>query len=221
MFKISNHKFLHFKLNYPEKYDDNDRVKLCIGVYKLFITIPLWKTNVVAIDEPRSYGIAVCDDSLLVYYGKGYNLYDLPWQFTIVRWDLLYNNGAIYHRNVWKNEEKVDKHLHWYAVDEKIKDDPKSNLCTKKEVVYVAKDGDVQYCIATLYGEELEWRRKWLKWIPLFNYVSRRCDFTFSREMGERSGSWKGGLTATSCEWKHGETLEAAFKRWYFKWNGN
>ena len=33
-------------------------------------------------------------------------------------------------------------------------------------------------------------------------------------------GEWKGGLMSTSCEWKKGETMKAAFDRWVSTWDG-
>lgn len=65
-----------------------------------------------------------------------------------------------------------------------------------------------------------EWERKlgegrW-RWLSIFRrpQVSRSLDITFSAEVGERKGSWKGGTFGHSIQMRAGETHEAAFRRY-------
>ena len=61
---------------------------------------------------------------------------------------------------------------------------------------YVLKSGEVQERQATINAELRRWSR-W--WIP-FKKVVRSIDVTFSDEVGERSGSWKGGCIGCGYE---------------------
>jgi hypothetical protein len=46
--------------------------------------------------------------------------------------------------------------------------------------------------------EEMEWRRKWLKWTSFGNLIKRSVAVQFSEEVGPRKGSWKGGVMGIS-----------------------
>lgn len=66
---------------------------------------------------------------------------------------------------------------------------------------YVLKSGEVQDRIATIKPERRVWTRRWLPW----KQESRYIDITFSDEVGERSGSWKGGVIGMSFDMRPGE----------------
>lgn len=74
---------------------------------------------------------------------------------------------------------------------------------------YVLRSGEVQLRTATIRRESRRWGRPWLPWRRVDTYI----DVRFSDEVGERSGSWKGGLLG--CAWSvlHGETDEQALRR--------
>lgn len=74
---------------------------------------------------------------------------------------------------------------------------------------YNLKRGDVQDRIATIQVERREWRRKWLPWKRVSQYI--RVDF--SDEVGERSGSWKGGTVGCSYEMVGTETPVGTLRR--------
>lgn len=78
---------------------------------------------------------------------------------------------------------------------------------------YVLNSGEVQNRMATIKVKEMEWRRKWLMWTPLFNKVVRTINVEFDGEVGERTGSWKGGTVGCSYELKLNETPYQCLKR--------
>lgn len=61
---------------------------------------------------------------------------------------------------------------------------------------YTMRSGRVQERTATIQVETRLWTRPWLP----FRRLSRYIDITFSDEVGERSGSWKGGVIGCSYE---------------------
>lgn len=79
--------------------------------------------------------------------------------------------------------------------------------------VYVLKSGEIQRRTATIYGEEREWRWRWFTWLPRPRRINRSIDVTFNDEVGERTGSWKGGCTGCGADWRKGETMLDALRR--------
>jgi hypothetical protein len=75
--------------------------------------------------------------------------------------------------------------------------------------IYVLRSGEVQHRTATIQAETRAW---WRPWLP-FRRVYRGIDITFSDEVGERSGSWKGGCIGCSYDMRPGESPAAALRR--------
>lgn len=79
-------------------------------------------------------------------------------------------------------------------------------------------DFDGEAIVATTRIEERQWKfgTKWCKWLSLFRHdkVSRSLDLDFSKEVGERKGSWKGGTLGHAINMLPGELHEAAFRRY-------
>jgi hypothetical protein len=78
---------------------------------------------------------------------------------------------------------------------------------------YVLRSGEVQERTATIGVEEREWRMRALQWLPWPRQIHRSIDVTFSDEVGERSGSWKGGCTGCGYTLRRDETpLECLYR---------
>lgn len=60
---------------------------------------------------------------------------------------------------------------------------------------YTLRSGQVQYRKATIQVEARQWTRPWLPYKRTDKYI----DVRFDGEVGERSGSWKGGCIG--CSW--------------------
>jgi hypothetical protein len=74
---------------------------------------------------------------------------------------------------------------------------------------YTLRSGEVQERIATIKPERRLWTRPWLPFKREIRYI----DVEFSDEVGERSGSWKGGVIGCSFDMKPGDTPLAALRR--------
>jgi hypothetical protein len=92
----------------------------------------------------------------------------------------------------WKHQEHV------------ILSEPETHPYT-----YILKNGTVQERTATIQVESRTWTRRWIPW----RKVSRYIDVRFSDEVGERSGSWKGGCIGCSYDLKDGETPLECLRR--------
>lgn len=78
---------------------------------------------------------------------------------------------------------------------------------------YVLRSGEEQHVTATIGVEEREWRPKWFKWTNLFAQTSRTIKVDFSDEVGEETGSWKGGTVGCGYELRPDETPLACLRR--------
>lgn len=74
---------------------------------------------------------------------------------------------------------------------------------------YRMRSGEVQERIATIKEERRLWTRPWLP----YKRESRYIDISFSDEVGERSGSWKGGVLGCSFDMLEGETPLTTLRR--------
>lgn len=79
-------------------------------------------------------------------------------------------------------------------------------------------DYDGQEIEVATHIQEREWLRgdKWCKWLSWFfsPLVRRSLDLEFSKEVGPRKGSWKGGTMGHSIAMLPGELHSAAFIRY-------
>lgn len=78
---------------------------------------------------------------------------------------------------------------------------------------YVRKNGEIQDRTATVYVERRAWRPRCLRWTGLIENVRTSIDVQFNDEIGERTGTWKGGTIGCGWDLKPGETPEAALRR--------
>jgi hypothetical protein len=75
--------------------------------------------------------------------------------------------------------------------------------------VYKLKNGEIQHRWATIHEELRSWTRPWLP----SKRVERSINVTFSDEVGERSGSWKGGCIGCGYQMLPGETPYETLRR--------
>lgn len=78
---------------------------------------------------------------------------------------------------------------------------------------YLLTSGEKQEVTATIHVERRSWRLKWLRWTSRFQRVSHSIDVQFSGEVGERSGSWKGGTIGCGYGLRENETPRECLRR--------
>ena len=220
--------YLKFPETDEEFYPDCiPRVKLMIGIWKFFLTIKLFKfkpyQSVFEKSYTHRYGITFFERQIHFHWDET-KVINLPWHWEIVRHDLLLPGGSVYYSNRYPLKKKQQS-FYWYEVLEgKRSPYPEYGVSVKAaeyiDIIHTLKNGTVQKAKIRLAGEEREWRWKWLRWLPWPRFIRRTVDCSSDIELGERSGSWKGGMMGWSCEWRKNETMEDAFWRWYVKWDG-
>ena len=81
------------------------------------------------------------------------------------------------------------------------------------DYVYTLKSGEAQQRTATISKRRHILARRGLHRIGWPKWVSESIDVQFSDEVGERSGSWKGGCIGCSYALERGETMLDALRR--------
>lgn len=119
----------------------------------------------------------------------------LPWSWQHIRHEWLRPDGTVF-RAPGEGEYDVPP-----------------EVTERHEYSYTLRNGTVQHRVATVNGEEREWRWRWLTWLPWPRRVSRTINVTFDADVGERSGSWKGGCYGCGWDWWPDETMEQALRR--------
>lgn len=127
-----------------------------------------------------------------------------PWSWEIYRTSYLLKDGSWHHIYAKRGRDGL-----------KILDEVKALPLLEEQhpYSYQRKNGEIQKRTATCKVEEREWRWRWFMWLPYIRMISRVVDYEFNDEVGERSGSWKGGVYASSEEMRPGETIEQCFRR--------
>ena len=180
-------------------------VHLCLGFISFNFSFP-WRK--VAPDHgqcsgPR-YGFYFFDDDLVLFWGQDTGRsrdpkrrwhIPMPWAWTHVRHSYYWPDGRLHH-DATKGE--------WERPVETIQEFP---------YVYTLRNGGAQHRMAKVNGEEREWRLRWFPWLPWPRKVRRDINVEFNDEVGEKSGSWKGGCLGCGYDWLPGEALEQALRR--------
>jgi hypothetical protein len=133
---------------------------------------------------------------------------------------LCWRNKTKFIHMPWQYDHMNDKHMvqledgRWEPYRPSWHKDGEDNRFLQEfPYSYTLKNGTVQNVTATVYVERREWRRKCLWYIPWFSMKRKSLDVHFSAEVGERSGSWKGGCIGCGTDMKKGETAEQALRR--------
>jgi len=119
---------------------------------------------------------------------RGWKSFDFPWAFKFWKREVLHKDG-------WRTEKRGD--------DLWDKEKWANELVLEiYPYIYTLKSGEKQERTATIYQEKRYWRR----WFNLLTKCNHYIEIEFSDEVGEKSGSWKGGTIGCSYTMKKGET---------------
>jgi hypothetical protein len=128
--------------------------------------------------------------------GDRTKFFRMPWEFVHIKTDVRRPDGT------WA------KRVQCYETGES---DGREEL--RLPYRYVMRRGEVQERTATVYVERMEWRRRWTKWLPCFAKVRQSIEVSFNDEVGEETGSWKGGCIGCGYDMLPGETPEQCLRR--------
>lgn len=174
---------------------------------KCFVYLPINSKYEESCDDYPEYGFYFYAEgtkiptSFWICKGMKKKMIELPWALTWIRTSALRKDGT------WEHEIKGSSKDFY---EDKWKD---ILLIEKYPYIYKLKGGETQERNATIKVQEREWRPIWFKWTKLFSYVRRSIDIEFDDEVGERTGSWKGGVIGCGYDMKKDETPYECLKR--------
>lgn len=182
---------IRFMIGIGSYFDRRIQLSICLGFVQFYIDLPIY-TKYDECDPPR-YGFYYYASGLWFCLGTKVKKISMPYEYDWLRTSCLRKDGTWEHEtngndksfyeDKWKDILWIERHAYRYTL----------------------KDGTIQQRIATIRVEEREWRQRWLKWTTLFSMVRKSINIDFDKEVGERTGSWKGGVLGCSYHMKHGE----------------
>lgn len=184
------------------------KLRIICGNYRSYRALPSWTLKVfpflyVEEAEPWSfdhteYGFYTLADQVVLRYGDNS---DKPSRRTSY-----ISIPFLTQKHVVTLVQDADGGWHKKASwDTKTNSFGKDDRYTEEYPVYYRlKNGDMQYSMATVHRERMLYR---IVGRPFKRIIHDSIDVSFSDEIGERAGSWKGGVIGCGYECLPGETM--------------
>jgi hypothetical protein len=148
----------------------------------------------------ETWGVSYSSPESILWlrWGRHYRMVTMPWRDRVhLAHDVLRADGSwVPFVGSWEHEKQPD-----------------GRQTETLPYRYLLRSGEVQHRRATIFVERREWRLRWLRWTRAFRDVRHYLEVSFSDEVGERSGSWKGGALGCSYELRPGETPVECLRR--------
>lgn len=201
--EVSNSFGLSIELIYwggPGERDGRDSwsLEIHLGWPNIFITLPLKP-----LDRPmrdvmlESWGFSFSRgphvfDSVHLNWGHRVKIVRMPWSWEEVK-------GT---HQVWTNIGWRPYQFAWVGNE---KTTPDGRHFWTFPYRYRLRNGTLQERTATMHVERREYRWRALPWLPWPRMRSQWISVDFDQEVGEGTGSWKGGVTGCSEDMLPGE----------------
>ena len=197
-------KFPEIKVYQTDTEGSGSEWRLSFAFLWLTVNMHLWTSTSEFRDweDSNAWGYDILDLNLVVQIGRKRWSTLLPFVTSVhVRHELLNH----------------DRSVHWIRPDRKgewssIMDQEREEKKATQEVHpyrYVLNNGEVQERTVTVNFTRTYWRTKWTPFISYQDHM----DYWFSDEVGEGSGSYKGGVLGSAIKALPGETLEQCVRR--------
>lgn len=206
---------LEFYISRGGYFDQRYEVSFALGWGKFMIRLPFKTKLKEGCDAPK-YGFAVHNNTFWIYIGGEYdesmgqctgNDQWITWDLPFFSWEFdghwireKRQSGVFIQSGDWIKIGKMDA----YSFRKDMA------YTETHEFVYTLKNGMVQWRTATCTIEKRKWYRKWFPWLKKTSHV---IDIEFNDEVGNRSGTWKGGIMGMTHELHDGETIKSSLKR--------
>lgn len=149
--------------------------------------------------EEYGFGFSFTDSAIHWSWKHKTKVFNYPWNYELVRrWEKV--------KNTWGDD------MYWIEVPQPMH---YGTIATRKiaDYRYVLNNGTIQNVKAIYFLNKSEYRWRWFKFLPFPRKIYTNIQIDFSDEIGERTGSWKGGTVGCSYELLPNETPEQALKR--------
>jgi hypothetical protein len=148
--------------------------------------------------EWQQWGFSLCDDAVHFHWNERIKIWNLPWFSSVFRrHEVRRADGSwVPYVGSWEQGKEPDG---------------REELTFPYQ--YKLRRGEVQNRMATVHVGRMAWRPTGFTWTGLFEKVRQSIDVAFDDEVGERSGSWKGGTVGCGYEMLPGESPEQTLRR--------
>jgi hypothetical protein len=194
--------------------DDELTLHLCLPfLFSIYFSIG----GVIRLKASHKTGISIHDSTFYIYPFTNEHEWsrDMPWWeksiFWSFPWDYRHHSTEVlehkanlpYLAATVFTERRGDGGLGNRNFDRKQK--WQKSVSETYDYTYTLKSGNVQHRKATVYVDRMTWRMRWWPLLP-FKKISTCINVDFNDEVGEGTGSWKGGTTGCGYEMLVGET---------------
>jgi hypothetical protein len=154
-----------------------------------------------------SWGFSfVGGDSIHLHWGEYCKIIHLPWDWKHCATLQLMNDRS------WRNAKEIS--LDSFCLASNSPDAWRATY----SYVYRLNSGEVQERWADVTVDRMEWRWKWFgRFLPWPRLRRQSINVNFNDEVGERTGSWKGGCIGCGYTMLRGETPEVTLRRMEFE----
>ena len=178
--------------------DDNASRMLFIRLWRFVAVFPLGiRRGPISIeDEPQWSAYASSEFGMTFHWGMQRKSFDWPWSWYTLAYEVMMEDGT------------------WQPLRYGIRDGGQDDLYIESHhYAYTLKTGEVQRRMASVSKRRhiICWRMfKILGW-P--RWIKRSINIEFDGEVGEGSGSWKGGCIGCTYDLRSDETMLEALRR--------
>lgn len=182
-------------------YHDSANFNIHVGPFNLFLKAPmLIKQRDGKEDWMASFGFSIHPNDIHLNWRTKCKIIHFPWSPEFYkRWELVSGD-------MWNKENKF-----WIEVPQPLSHGRFADKETH-DYTYVLRSGEVQKRKAEVYVDRMEWRMLWFPWLPI-GKIRESINISFDGEVGEGTGSWKGGTTGCGYTLKKGETAVQCLRR--------
>jgi len=194
------------------KFEEHWSIHLHLIYVNIFIS--LWRPKVEPKEIMESWGLSIPFDpgygmfaAVHLNWGDKCKIVHMPWAWEFYRHSVLGEDGRHWIHELAQFRVPRDsvpigyppKSDKWFFFSQDV-----PHWSKELPYRYVLRDGTVQERTATISVSEMEWRWRWFMWLAWPRKVRRSIEVAFSDEVGERTGSWKGGCTGCGYEMRRG-----------------
>lgn len=171
--------------------------EFCLDFFGFLIALPIldrWHRTPHEIME--KWGFYFMHDTFVIAKGTKTKHIYLPWMWNHCKTEVRKSDGSwVPFVGSWENKEPDGREIHGFFYR------------------YTLKSGEVQERTAEVYVERRTWKWHWFPMLPFPKKVVTSLSINFDGEVGEQTGSWKGGVTGCGWDVLPGEDVETAFRR--------
>ncbi len=169
-----------------------------VNLFGLYVPLKLRPREVRHGEIMESWGLGIFNRAIHLTWGHRSKIIGLPWEWKHLKCEVRRPDGSWVHYVAPHGDNVPFADGRW-----------QENYPYRYDLL----SGETQTRTATVYVERREWRWRWMPWSPWPSVKRQSIDVRFDAEVGERTGSWKGGTLGCGYDMKPSETALQSLRR--------